>query len=143
METDHEHSWRRIVPNLWACRTCFDVATDARAADETATPTSGSMGRPPNARRSAAGELVRAGHERAKAYGTRSGKPIGRPRANVDVQAVLQSAARADCPTVKAQARTLGVGRTTLYRRMEASGYRWVPGGGWVSDGENGGPASG
>ena len=111
------------------------MATDARGYDETSLPASGSMSRPPNARRSAAGELVRLGHAHAKAYGTRSGKPIGRPRAKVDVQEVLDTGARADCLSIAAQARALGIKRTTLYRRMEAAGYRWVPGGGWISDG--------
>ena len=68
----------------------------------------------------------------AQTHRTRSGRGIGRPRAEINVWTILNTASRRDCPTVTAQARRLGVGRATLYRRMAEGGYCWEQDVGWV-----------
>ena len=96
METDHEHSWRRVAPNVWACRICLDVATDARVADETGLPTSGSMGSPPRLardelERAGVRRRIRVGQDYARRHGTKSGRPIGRPPLDTDVTKICDA----------------------------------------------------
>jgi DNA invertase Pin-like site-specific DNA recombinase len=59
-------------------------------------------------------ERIQAGMDRAKAKGTKSGKAIGRPRANVDVQKVLN--AYQDTKGIRAAARIAGCSSGTAWR---------------------------
>ena len=77
-------------------------------------------------------ERVRDGPGYAQMHRTRSGRGIGRPRAEINVWTILNTASRRDCRTVTAQARRLRVGRATLYRRMAEAGYCWEQDVGWV-----------
>ncbi len=63
-------------------------------------------------------ERVRSGMARAQAKGTRSGKPIGRPRRVVDLEAVARL--RAEGRTWRAIAQALKVPRKTLERAHAA-----------------------
>lgn len=64
-------------------------------------------------------ERVRAGIERAKAEGTRSGKPIGRPRRTVCIEAVRK--AIAEHGSVSAASRALGIPRATVQRALKGA----------------------
>lgn len=69
-------------------------------------------------------ERVRAGIAAARARGTRSGKPIGRPRAAVDASAVARL--RAQGRSWRSIATELGVGVPTLFRALHR-GYESLP----------------
>jgi len=69
-------------------------------------------------------ERVRAGMQRARTEGTRSGRAIGRPRRRIDGHAV--EAALAQHGSVAAAARALGVPRATL-QRAARKGVRETP----------------
>jgi DNA invertase Pin-like site-specific DNA recombinase len=59
-------------------------------------------------------ERVQAGMDRAKAKGTKSGKEIGRPRANVDAEQVLNAFKQTNC--IRAAARIAGCSSGTAWR---------------------------
>lgn len=65
-------------------------------------------------------ERVRAGMQRARTEGTRSGRAIGRPRRRLDERAV--EAALAQHGSVAAAARALGVPRATFQRAARKGG---------------------
>lgn len=64
-------------------------------------------------------ERVQVGIERAKAEGTRSGKPIGRPRRTVCIEAVRK--AIAEHGSVSAASRALGIPRATVQRVLQGA----------------------
>ena len=70
------------------------------------------------------GELIRervtAGMRRAAASGTKSGKPIGRPRARVNVQKLLNAYKR--CRSIRGAAQTVGCTSGTAFRRLRDDG---------------------
>ena len=66
-------------------------------------------------------ERVRAGLRRARAEGTRSGKPIGRPKIDADVEASIQAALRRkDRPGFRVIAAKHGVSINTVQRIAHA-----------------------
>lgn len=72
-------------------------------------------------------ERVRSGLANARAQGTRSGKPIGRPRAAVDASTVARL--RAQGRSWRAIATEMGVGVPTLFRAVQRAvgGYESLP----------------
>ena len=70
-------------------------------------------------------ERVRDGLEYAKRHGTKSGNPIGRPRAPIDFLTIYNTVSREDLRSVAAQAWELGISRATLYKIMDEHRYRW------------------
>ncbi len=65
-------------------------------------------------------ERVQAGLERAKKHGTKSGKPVGRPKVNGKKQRAIL-AARAEGKSYNAIMAELGVGKSTVRRVIEES----------------------
>jgi len=66
-------------------------------------------------------ERVRSGMRRAKAEGTRSGEPIGRPRISAETEAAIRQALqRKDRPGILKIAKELGVGTGTVQRIASA-----------------------
>ncbi len=65
-------------------------------------------------------ERIKAGIDRARANGTKSGKPIGRPRVLAEVEDAVR-AARAEGKGIRKIAREVGVGTGTVQRLVNAS----------------------
>ena len=78
-------------------------------------------------------ERVKDGMAHAKAHGTKSGRGIGRPRLALDFWTVLTTIDHRRCTTLAAQARELGISRTSLRRMMAAADYEWDGDLGWVA----------
>ena len=69
-------------------------------------------------------ERVQAGMARAQSRGTRSGKLIGRPKTDIDVQNLLNT--YVDKDSARAAAREVGCNPGLAYRRLK--GYRYFQG---------------
>ena len=69
-------------------------------------------------------ERTLAGMDRAQRQGTRSGVPIGRPRVSVDSEQLLGMVG-SEIHSLSEQARSIGLNRETLRRRMAEIGYAW------------------
>lgn len=60
-------------------------------------------------------ERINAGIARARANGTKSGKPIGRPKVSIEIEAAIKTA-RAEGKGIRKIAREVGVGTGTVQR---------------------------
>lgn len=76
--------------------------------------------------RQAISDQAVASADYVKRHGSRSGKPIGRPKAVGALQNVLEAGLDPDLTSLAAQARKAGLTESTFRRRMEESGYRYV-----------------
>lgn len=65
-------------------------------------------------------ERVRSGLARARAHGTKSGRPIGRPRVSPAIEDRIRRARRKNCGMLKI-ARELGIGVSVVQRVLAAS----------------------
>ena len=63
---------------------------------------------------------IRAGMEKAKTFGTRSGNPIGRPRIDAESQSRIRSL-RAQGQSYNAISRALGLSKSVVYRYATSS----------------------
>lgn len=69
-------------------------------------------------------ERVRAGMDRVREQGTKSGKPIGHPRADVDAEQVLNAYQQTSC--IRAAARIAGCSSGTAWRILDSAGVLGV-----------------